>query len=67
VLDDEEPEKVDVVYNEFIESWVLLALQYLGQKYTKSDTAPYLEDQTMTTIITDWVQANWDVEGKECP
>ncbi|KAF2501826.1 hypothetical protein BU16DRAFT_522715 [Lophium mytilinum] len=67
VFDDEEPDNVDVVYNEFIESWVLLALQYLGQKYNESDTAPYVEGETLTTVITDWVEANWDVEGKECP
>jgi hypothetical protein len=67
VLSDEEPDKVDVVYNEFIESWVLLALQYLGQKYNLSDTAPYLVDQTLTTVITDWVEENWDIKGKACP
>ena len=67
ILGDEKPETVDLVYNEFIESWVLLALQYLGQKYKDSDTSAYMEGKTLTTIITDWVKKNWDVKGDSCP
>ncbi|OCK86300.1 hypothetical protein K432DRAFT_316521 [Lepidopterella palustris CBS 459.81] len=67
MLDAEEPESVSLVYIDFIESWVLLALQYLGQKYNDSDTAPYMEGSTLTTIITDWVKENWNVRGESCP
>lgn len=56
---DDGPEKVDLVYNEFIEEWVLLALKYLGQKYAMSDTEPYLEGKIFTDIITDWISDNW--------
>ncbi|KAI9692046.1 MAG: hypothetical protein M1820_009581 [Bogoriella megaspora] len=58
--DDEEPETVDLVYNEFIESWVLLALDFLGQDYTREDTAPYLEGRSFTSVMTDWVEENWE-------
>ncbi|OCL13028.1 hypothetical protein AOQ84DRAFT_333265 [Glonium stellatum] len=67
VLDDEEPEIIDLVYNEFIQSWVLLALQYLGQNYKETDTSTSMEGQTLTSIITEWVEANWNVEGERCP
>ncbi|QDS75466.1 hypothetical protein FKW77_004277 [Venturia effusa] len=61
---DEEKEVVDVVYNEFIQPWVLLALDHLGHKVSEKDTAPFVQ-KTMTDILSDWVGENWgDVDGK---
>jgi hypothetical protein len=63
-----EPEAVvDVVYNEFIQPWVILALEYLGHKVAENDTISYVGGKTMTDIIADWVQRNWDVKGDKCP
>jgi hypothetical protein len=59
----QEDEKVDVVYNEFIQPWVLLALEYLGVKVDETDTAVYLEGKTMTDVMVEWVEGNW---GKDC-
>jgi 2',3'-cyclic-nucleotide 2'-phosphodiesterase (5'-nucleotidase family) len=53
------PETVDLVYNEFIQDWVLLALRYLGVKYEKEDTEETLEGKTMTDVISDWVGREW--------
>jgi 2',3'-cyclic-nucleotide 2'-phosphodiesterase (5'-nucleotidase family) len=53
------PETVDLVYNEFIQDWVLLALRYLGVKYEKADTEETLEGKTMTDVISDWVGREW--------
>lgn len=65
---EENPETVDVVYNEFVQHWVILALQYLGQDYKVEDTAVYGKGETLTTVIQDWVKEHWDVpDGEDCP
>ena len=58
-LDHPQPETVDFVYNEFIEPWILLALQFLGQDYSLDDTAPYMGGKSFTSVMTDWVEENW--------
>lgn len=63
--DDHEPDTVDLMYNEFIQKWVLLALQYTGQKYTSNDTQSYNEGKSFTDIMTDWVEAHW-ASDKDC-
>ncbi|KAL9076224.1 MAG: hypothetical protein Q9157_003734 [Trypethelium eluteriae] len=57
--DDAQPETIDFVYNEFIEPWIVLALQYLGQDYSSEDTAPYMEGKSFTSLMTNWVEENW--------
>ncbi|KAE9978587.1 hypothetical protein EG328_001408 [Venturia inaequalis] len=47
---DDEKEVVDLVYNEFIQPWVLLALEYLGHKVSEKDTAPFVQ-KTMTDVL----------------
>lgn len=65
---DDQPTMVDLVYNEFMQPWILLALEYLGDKRTANDTGYYAEGKTVTVLIREWVQANWAVEeGKDCP
>ena len=57
------PEKVDVIYNEFIQDWVILALQFLGEKRDRDgDTSPALDGKTMTDVISEWIQVNWPCE-----
>jgi 2',3'-cyclic-nucleotide 2'-phosphodiesterase (5'-nucleotidase family) len=58
-LDPNNDETVDLVYNEFVEPWIVLALQYLGMKTKQSDTEVYWEGKSLTNIITDWVDDNW--------
>ncbi|KAH7077946.1 Metallo-dependent phosphatase-like protein [Paraphoma chrysanthemicola] len=65
--DDHEPATVDLMYNEFIEKWVLMALQYTGQKYTSDDTKVFADGKSFTDIMTDWVSEAWAVEGEDCP
>ena len=59
---DEPPEKVDLVFIEFIEPWVLAALQFLGGEYDPKDVVDYLPNRTFTGLIGDWVKKNWDGE-----
>lgn len=61
--DASEPEQVDVVYNAFIEPWVVLALQFLGADYKQSDSVPTADGRSMTKVITTWVEQNWPCEG----
>jgi len=50
---------VDVVYNGFIEGWVLHALNFLGSPHNSSSTSTYLEGTSLTTVIADWVGSHW--------
>jgi hypothetical protein len=54
-----EDEVVDLVYNEFVEPWILLALEYLGLKVDANSTAVYIEGETLTTVMESWVRKNW--------
>ncbi|KAF2687058.1 hypothetical protein K458DRAFT_296712 [Lentithecium fluviatile CBS 122367] len=65
--DDENPEVVDVMYNEFVEKWVLMALEYLGESYSVEDTEYFADGKSFTNIMTDWVKEHWDVGKKNCP
>ncbi|KAK3067840.1 hypothetical protein LTR53_015043, partial [Teratosphaeriaceae sp. CCFEE 6253] len=57
---------VDIVYNEFIQAWVLLALRYLGQEFAANETAVAVAGRTMTDVLRGWVEENWpcDAEGE---
>jgi len=57
--EDAEPETVDLVYNEFIQPYILLALKFLGTGFEEEDTGVYMEGMDMTGMIERWVQANW--------
>jgi hypothetical protein len=61
----DEPEKVDLVYNAFVEDWILMALEYLGEKRQKSDAKSAINGKTLTDVLRDWVQANWPCEKDE--
>ena len=50
---------VDVVYIDFIEPWILLALKFLGQEYSEADTNAYMFGESLTTLLAEWVTDNW--------
>ncbi|KAL2443858.1 Secreted protein [Exophiala dermatitidis] len=52
-------EVVDVVFNEFIQPWVLVGLKFLGLDYSDEDVDKYLPGYDMTTLISKWVSENW--------
>ena len=54
-----EPQTVDLVYGDFIEDYVLLALRFLGTDYSLSDAETCANGQTLTALIAEWVQDNW--------
>ncbi|EUC37061.1 hypothetical protein COCCADRAFT_86519 [Bipolaris zeicola 26-R-13] len=63
---DQEPETVDLMYNQFIEKWVLLALEYLGEKHSVDDTLEYDDGKSFTDIMTEWVEEHWGGDAGKC-
>jgi hypothetical protein len=57
-----EPENVDVVFTDFIQPWMLMALKFLGQNYNATDIENYREE-TMTVLIAEWIKEHWK---KDC-
>lgn len=53
-----EPELVDLVFIDFIEPWVLVALEFLGVSYGKGDVSLYREE-TLTDLMAQWIKENW--------
>ena len=49
---------MDLVFVDFIQPWVLIALQFTGEKYNKSDVEVYREE-TLTELMADWIKDNW--------
>ena len=56
--DDKDPEVVDLVFVDFIEPWVLTALQFTGEIYNKNDVEVYREE-TVTELMAGWIKKNW--------
>ncbi|KAG9231828.1 Metallo-dependent phosphatase-like protein [Amylocarpus encephaloides] len=54
-----DPEKVDVVFVDFIQPWVLTALEYSGAKYTAADVEVYTEE-SLTELMAKWIKNNWE-------
>ncbi|MDI1486079.1 MAG: hypothetical protein OHK93_004269 [Ramalina farinacea] len=61
----DEPPTVDLVYNAFLEKYVLLALQFLGASFSEEDTGAYMKGETMTSVIGEWVKREWPCEEDE--
>jgi hypothetical protein len=53
---------VDLVYLEFVQPWILLALRFLGAEYEVRDTEVYADGVDFTTMIAIWVRENWKGE-----
>lgn len=50
---------MDLVYVDFIESYILLALKFLGTDYAERDTDVYMDGRDMTGLIAEWVHEHW--------
>lgn len=60
--ESDDPGNVDLVYNEFIQPFILLALEFLGTAYRDRDTDTYMKGSSMTTLIAEWVKEFWNGE-----
>ncbi|KAK7617313.1 Metallo-dependent phosphatase-like protein [Phyllosticta citricarpa] len=63
---EDKPKEVDLVYNEFVQPWILLALRYLGEEYNITDTKPYMEGRSLTSMLTNWITENWSSDEEVC-
>ncbi|KAM7209632.1 Ser/Thr protein phosphatase [Naviculisporaceae sp. PSN 640] len=58
----EEPETVDLVFIDFVQPWILLALKFSGgENFSKEDVHRYVEG-TFTELMSGWVKKNWGVD-----
>ncbi|KAK3693727.1 Metallo-dependent phosphatase-like protein [Podospora appendiculata] len=56
------PETVDLVFFDFIQPWVLMALKFSGGDcYSAQDVLPYV-DGTFTELMAAWIKKNWPVK-----
>jgi 2',3'-cyclic-nucleotide 2'-phosphodiesterase (5'-nucleotidase family) len=53
-----EPKTVDLVFLDFIQPWVLLALKFSGGDYTAEDVALY-KNGSFTDLMAGWIKENW--------
>ena len=58
------PEKVDLVFLDFIQPWVLLALKFSGGDYQTKDVKSYV-DGTFTELMQAWIKENWSGNCKK--
>lgn len=57
-----EPDAVDLVFIDFIQPWVIPALQMAGGDFDSDDVKLYMEG-TMTYKMAQWIEKHW---GKDC-
>ncbi|OTA61463.1 ser/Thr protein phosphatase family [Hypoxylon sp. EC38] len=57
-----DPEKVDLVFVDYVQPWVITALKFSGGDYGTDDVKVYT-NSTLTDIIAGWVKENW---SKDC-
>jgi len=53
-----EPENVDLVFLDFIQQWVLIALKFSGGDYSDKDVDRW-DDETLTYKLGKWISDNW--------
>lgn len=57
-----DPETVDLVFIDFIQPWVLTALQFTGQTYNNSHVENY-RPEIFTDLLAGWIKEHWK---KDC-
>jgi hypothetical protein len=55
---DGEPETVDLVFIDFIQPFIIIALKFSGGDYTERDVKRYIEG-SFTYHMAEWIKKNW--------
>jgi hypothetical protein len=55
---ENDPEKVDLVFIDYVQPWIIPALRFSGGDYNTDDIKAYL-DKTLTDVIAGWVGEHW--------
>ncbi|OBT63807.1 hypothetical protein VE03_06913 [Pseudogymnoascus sp. 23342-1-I1] len=58
-FEGEEPEVVDVLFVDFVEPWVLLALRFAGRGYEKGEVGAWMGGRGFTDMLVGWVGEVW--------
>ena len=53
-----DPERVDLVFNDYVRPWIIPALKFSGGDYDDADIRPYVNG-SFTDLLAAWVQENW--------
>lgn len=53
-----EPEKVDLVFVDYVQPWIITALKFSGGDYSTDDVTSY-RNETVTELIFEWISKNW--------
>ncbi|KAF3768699.1 hypothetical protein M406DRAFT_273164 [Cryphonectria parasitica EP155] len=53
-----EPDRVDLVFNDFITSWVILALKFSGGDYKEADIQLW-DEAPFTDMMAGWIKEHW--------
>ncbi|CRK21927.1 Secreted protein like [Verticillium longisporum] len=59
--DGSEPETVDVVFLDFIQQWIIMALKFSGGEYSDRDVDKW-DDETLTFKMAKWIGEHWKGE-----
>ncbi|ATY59228.1 Ser Thr phosphatase family [Cordyceps militaris] len=59
--DGSEPETVDLVFLDFIQPWIVIALKFSGGTQGAGDVEKYI-DGTFTYKLAEWIKENWTGE-----
>ncbi|KAI1417273.1 Metallo-dependent phosphatase-like protein [Hypoxylon sp. FL1857] len=54
----QDPEKVDLVFVDYVQPWIIPALKFSGGDYDTDDIKVYT-NSTLTDLIAGWVMENW--------
>jgi hypothetical protein len=53
-----EPETVDLVFVDYVQPWIIVALRFSGGDYSTDDVAEY-RTETVTDLLFEWITKNW--------
>ncbi|KAI8632840.1 Metallo-dependent phosphatase-like protein [Xylariaceae sp. FL1651] len=53
-----DPDKVDLVFVDYVQPWIIPALKFSGGDYDTDNVKEYL-DKTLTDVIAGWVKEHW--------
>ncbi|PQK08257.1 hypothetical protein BB8028_0001g03350 [Beauveria bassiana] len=56
--DGSEPETVDLVFLDFVQPWIVIALKFSGGTQGAGDVQKYM-DGTFTYKLSEWIRENW--------
>ncbi|KAM3508130.1 hypothetical protein MY11210_006855 [Beauveria gryllotalpidicola] len=56
--DGSEPETVDLVFLDFVQPWIVIALKFSGGTQGAEDVEKYM-DGTFTYKLSEWIRENW--------